>query len=490
MSEGGLNILNLIISNRDDIIYVLALLFSIGIGWHYRKIKDIGSKETFGNILGILIIVLVSGFHAAHIFLSFAISAGIILLHKYVQISHIITSVFMFLYLLFFRSVHYFGLPSPPGHTNLIQMILTLKLIGLAFQAKDASRKLKKATKEELENIPYYEKELAEINITRIFGYSFNYVGVLTGPYMTYRTYRDPFVVNYSSKKNGDRYCNEATMEKFKSIPIFLALYLFVSYLWPIGGIFKDEFYTEKSILYRLWYVWPVFFIFRMRMYIGLTLSECVCAAAGVGMYPKQWTPTPGKGPTTEVNKKPTDDDEYDFETIRNNDVYTTETCWSFRQAMKSWNMCVQYWLVMVVYKRFPIRKIRTAATLLVSAYWHGVNPGYYFCIFAAPFYVAIEDICLKRVSKFFPEKNPLWVNVATWFFKFFAFSYMGIAFQLMTFPKIWNFYNSVFHFGYILWALQLVLALGWPMISKSLNGKSRKEKINIPTADSRKKET
>jgi lysophospholipid acyltransferase 7 len=58
---------------------------------------------------------------------------------------------------------------------------------------------------------------------------------------------------------------------------------------------------------------------------------------------------------------------ELDFETVKNIDVWTTETCFSFREAMKSWNMCVQYWLAMYVYKRFPNKKLRTLATLAVS---------------------------------------------------------------------------------------------------------------------------
>lgn len=41
---------------------------------------------------------------------------------------HVFSFAFTFLYLLFFRTTAYFGIPYPPPHTNLIQMILTLKV--------------------------------------------------------------------------------------------------------------------------------------------------------------------------------------------------------------------------------------------------------------------------------------------------------------------------------------------------------------------------
>lgn len=34
----------------------------------------------------------------------------------------------MFAYLFFFRTTNHFGIPLPSGHTNMIQMILTLKV--------------------------------------------------------------------------------------------------------------------------------------------------------------------------------------------------------------------------------------------------------------------------------------------------------------------------------------------------------------------------
>lgn len=67
---------------------------------------------------------------------------------------------------------------------------------------------------------------------------------------------------------------------------------------------------------------------------------------------------------------------------------------------MKHWNICVQYWLAVNVYKRFPSKVFRTHATLMVSAIWHGVYTGYYACIGTVPFVLAVEDIWIKLLLK------------------------------------------------------------------------------------------
>jgi lysophospholipid acyltransferase 7 len=166
---------------------------------------------------------------------------------------------------------------------------------------------------------------------------------------------------------------------------------------------------------------------------------------------------------------------DYDFETIRNVYIYDTETCWTFREAMKKWNTCVQYWLAMYVYKRFPSKQFRTFATLAVSAYWHGVHPGYYFCILGAPFYVPIEDLYNKLYRNDATGLKRKIMDVICWINKFFAFSYFGIAFLLQSIDKILHYYASVAYCGYALWA---VLFLVGKLISMGRKGRTKRVEV------------
>lgn len=178
----------------------------------------------------------------------------------------------------------------------------------------------------------------------------------------------------------------------------------------------------------------------------------------GFAAYPIELEARCGHGPSKTITKELLDnpkDRDYSFDTIVNVDVQGVETCLTFREAMKHWNRCIQYWLAIYVYKRFPSKKYRVIATMSVSAFWHGVHAGYYFCILGPAFYLPVEDLYVKllKFDKVSDVQQNI-INVIKWTLKFFAFSYMGTAFLLKDVGLIWKFYSSVFHFGYIFWAI------------------------------------
>ncbi|CAD7086318.1 unnamed protein product [Hermetia illucens] len=466
----------------DDIVYLVCLLTCIAFGKYYREIKDDSQRKVIGTALGLLIIFIVSGIHIFHTLVSFAVSA-VIITQMHPSKSHLVSFAFMFGYLAFFRTTIYFGIPYPPGHTNMIQMLLTLKLVGLAFEKNTAYNKIKEreraladpGKKDEAAAIEItdYDTELQSIDITEIFHYSFNYIGILTGPYYRYRTYRDYFETPFRIYAKS----TEETLRKLQQIGLYIALYLVASYLWPLNYAMSTEFYEERSFFYRLMYVWPTFFIFRMRIYSGLILGETVCTNAGFGAYPTDADIASGEGPKKSYLhlKRNPEKLTYDFTTIKNADVYGVETCWTFREAMRYWNICVQYWLAINIYKRFPSKKYRTLVLLLISSFWHGIYSGYYMCIMGAAVYTPIEDIFNKAVRKDATGLQRRIIDVLFWISKFFSFAYLGIAFLLMTLDKIWFYYNSVYHFGYLYWVVLLVVGMTITNLRRGKNRERRK---------------
>ncbi|XP_055541308.1 lysophospholipid acyltransferase 7 [Wyeomyia smithii] len=460
---------------KDDIIYLVLLGLCIAFGQFYRKFRDPEQKKWVGTAVGLLIVFSTSGFHTLHMLFCYLV-CGLITIYFNRKACHLVSFGFMFGYLFLFRSLTFLGFEAPPGHSNMIQMILTLKLVGLAFEVNAAATKsaeigqAKKDEAGETVALSENEKALLKLDMLDVFHYSFNYVGVLTGPYYTFKTFRDTIYLPFSYNAN----CIEATVDKLKVIPLYAGLFLLISHIWPLNYATSSEFYEQRSFIYRLMYVWPTFFIFRMRIYTGIMLSECVCTMAGLGAYPKSCENKCGHGPSKDYSSLTSNPEgiEYDFETVRNIDVVNTEKCWTFREAMKYWNMCVQYWMAMYVYKRFPSKKYRTIATLAVSAIWHGVYAGYYFCICGAPFYLPIEDLYFKLFIKDATGTKRQVLNVICWISKFFAFSYMGIAFLLLTIDKIWFYYGSVYHFPYIMWLAMYLVGM---VIAKDRKAKAKR---------------
>ncbi|XP_028137199.1 lysophospholipid acyltransferase 7 [Diabrotica virgifera virgifera] len=435
--------------NTDDIIYLGLIFFQMGFGFYYRTINNVENKKLIGAAVGLAIAVVVSGFHVLHVLISTLINACIILFIDKRK-CHVYSFVFSFLYLMFFRTTAYFGIPYAPGHTNLVQMMLTLKLVGLACEVNtsfEAKKKKDESTKTEEQE---YEDERLQfkISFTDIFCYTFNYCGVLTGPYFRYVTYLDHLYKPYYKYDN----IVTALKKRIHWIPILGAAHLITNYYWPLSYVSTEEF-LDRSFFYRAWYVWPSFLIFRSRIYFGLVLTEIVCIFGGLGVYPEFAKAKSGHGPTQNYKKlKETTDPEvlkgleYDYETIQSINPYESDWVPTMREAMKHWNITIQYWLATYIYRKFPYKKYRTHVTMFMSALWHGVYAGYYFCIATVPFALLYEDVWVKLLLDGTEGVSLQLGKLLLLFLKMQMFSYQSISFVLLEIRKIMNYYNCVYH--------------------------------------------
>lgn len=97
---------------------------------------------------------------------------------------------------------------------------------------------------------------------------------------------------------------------------------------------------------------------------------------------------------------------------------------------------------------------------MLVSAFWHGIHPGYYATFLSAPFLLMAEDGMIKGLKSRIrsPRVNLIYDYVAS-FLRMRFFEYMSIGFFLLQFDEIWQFWSSVYFFGHIV--LILIIAFG-----------------------------
>ncbi|EFN78811.1 lysophospholipid acyltransferase 7 [Harpegnathos saltator] len=432
----------------DDVVYVSLLLISIAIGPLYRAVQEPHVKQWFATLFGIALVICVSGWSVLHPLITVLVNAIIITSLSWKK-CHLVSLFFSFFYLLvIFRLGDYFGLPSPPTHTNLVVMILTLKLPGLAFEINNAAT----ASNDDIQGIN--SEALKSISFMDVIHYSFGYMGVLTGPYYRYRTYWDSLHRPFS--KHVDPW--PLTYYKLKQIATYITIFLTVNHLFPSDYTQTLEF-EEHCFIYRFFYMYPAFAGFRLRMFIGMALAECVCQMSGLGAYPVCCQPVPGLGPRDYkvIEKLSMDDEkmkdtEQDFETVHNMNVWEVETSPLVKQTMKMWNTCIQYWMAICIYKRFPHKGLRTMVTLTLSALWHGYAAGYYFCICQVPLYLFFEDISVRFYNQCDPNGfgRKAW-GFFLWWAKLTCMAYLGVPFQLLHFYKIIHFYKSLYFSGHIL---------------------------------------
>lgn len=433
----------------DDIVYLIMLIISIGVGPLLRRIEDSHGQQIASAATGFCIVFLVSGSLIIHPIILVIANCGIVfLLNK--RICHTVSFIFCFGYLAFIRLSEHFGLPPIPPYLNAVQMILTLKMVGLAFEVHDTScrqadPKLKGSLEDKFKSI--------NPSVLDIACYAFCHAGVLTGPYYKFRTYWDSFHGPYSKYVNFMPHF----INCIKFVPMYAVLYLIFSYFYPVEYAESEEIFS-RSFWYRVWYITPLFISFRMRIYTGFTLSECQCITAGLGVYPVECKSKPGQGPMELQPLQDLSEDtyqlsqiQYEYETIHNLNVYNSEFVPTIREGMKNWNMTVQYWLAVFVYKRVPWKNLRVTITMFMSAFWHGIYPGYYLCLLSVPFQLMAEDVMAKAFRRNATEEGQKIYDRICWFFKMHAFSYMGVGFYLLEIKPTLSYWMSIYFLGHVL---------------------------------------
>ncbi|XP_040577700.1 LOW QUALITY PROTEIN: lysophospholipid acyltransferase 7 [Lepeophtheirus salmonis] len=412
---------------ESDYLYLLLLVLSVFYGKVLRSLywdKPLARKWA-STCAGFVADLIVSGPYLAHQLLSIFFQTLLLRFCPKKSLG-LVSFIFNFLYLFFFRLEDYLGIPIHPPISNAIQMILSLKMIGLAFDHQEGS---------------------INPSIMDIFHFSFSHATILTGPYVRFRTFNDCYKMEYFKSIN----CDKRVMDRIYYFPIFISVYFIIGYIFPFSAVLKDDFYETSSVFYRIFYFTPTFTTFRMRFYIGFILAECSCIMYGLGAYPSSRLNKPGHGPSKEaMDSIKYKDEDFDFLTIKNIDPWQTEVALTVRDALRQWNMTVQSWLVHYVYKKCPVKYLRTLSVMIVSSAWHGVHFGYYLSLGSIPLFLFVEDFYDKILRARLPNNYKKYYDIVGWFLRVQAFSYLSMAFQLLHINATLNYWRSIYFIGHV----------------------------------------
>ncbi|KAJ7313986.1 hypothetical protein JRQ81_005843 [Phrynocephalus forsythii] len=406
------------------------------------KVKQFG-----GAAAGLMLTLATCHIHTLHSLIT--ILGTWLIINLSPRSCHYLTLGWTFSYLLFFRTVTSFDLPEPTPFTNAVQLLLTLKMVSLANEVQEFTA----AKKQEVTS--FAKSSLIGVipkmpGLVEILCYSYCYVGLMTGPFYRYRTHYD--WLNQPDSSVIPSW--QPLLSRAKMIPVFGAFFLLVSHFFPLGYVRSEAFY-ERGFPFRLFYMVPIFFVFRMRFYVAWLCAECGCIAAAFGAYPTAAKARSGGGPTVEyepLSSKSIDGEAssitYDYETIKNIDPHGTDFCVKVKDGMRYWNMSVQWWLAQYIYKSAPVRSyvMRSAWTMLISAYWHGIHPGYYLSFLTIPLCLAAEGAMESGLLKHLSSSGRLYGDWVQWFLKMRAYDYMCMGFVLLTFEDTVRYWSSIYY--------------------------------------------
>lgn len=205
-----------------------------------------------------------------------------------------------------------------------------------------------------------------------------------------------------------------------------------------------EEEYANKSLLYKILYVYASLIVTRSKYYVGWKLGQGSIDFCGLGY-------------TIKTNEDGTE--EISFNKIDACNVITMEWSINPRIKLQYWNRSVHLWLKYYLYLRLASSKtfekkkwVASLITFLASALWHGFYPAYY--LFFIHFFF-IEQIAIWAEENFdifnkVEEMNIIvrivfWQTVMIWMFIY------GQSFTLLSVETVLNYYKAFYYVPNIL---------------------------------------
>jgi len=320
--------------------------------------------------------------------------------------------------------------------------VLTLRLIGQAFDIFDGTKNPDELSKD--------QKEQALKTIPSIFACAAHvfYPGsFMIGPQFPLRRYFD-FVEGKFSKDDNPPPSIAPGLQRLVIGLTYIGIY-------QLGSLIVNNEYIESPSyqalpLYQRLLIVGLYGRVMLYKYVSCWIvSEGACILAGISYN--------GRNSKGEIL----------WDGCENVQIAVFEKSYKFGHLIASFNKCTNHWIAQNVYKRLRFvgnRYVSQGAALLFLAVWHGLHSGYYVC-FMMEFIVMKMEKDLERMMSKNPtiqrwHMNPVafWIDVVickivvTVFF-----GYCTLPFGLLKFERWWGVYKDLYFIGCIIFGL-------WPL--------------------------
>ena len=102
----------------------------------------------------------------------------------------------------------------------------------------------------------------------------------------------------------------------------------------------------------------------------------------------------------------------------------------------------------------------RVAITMTVSAFWHGIHPGYYLAFLFVPVNLIAEDVMIAAFRDHRSARQQIIYDWLSWFCKMRSLEYMCMGFLLLTFYDTVRYWGSIYFVGHICLVIFICIGL------------------------------
>jgi lysophospholipid acyltransferase len=352
-----------------------------------------------------------------------------------------------------------------------IFMMQLFNYIGLGYNYQNGGKSVDKLTADQLER-----RVVDKPNYLTYLGYVNFLPACLVGPVYEYADFD-----NYLNRRADYASIPSTIPAVFKELGVFffsLVCYFGLAH-FNIDRVVQPEF-LEYSYGYQLLYMVICITYIELKYVTAWSLGMVSMRASGI-------TYNPRKNTTNKDNSI-----SYDFGRVEVNNMNKFYLDPSLKVKTDHWNISIQLALRRYIYenlynpadftddKKKRSRQFKAQlGTVLVSALWHGLYPGYYISFVHWILYMQIaqEVFRMRKVTGStiaqLYEKHETLMNIVDNLLSSFVLTYFGMAFHLMTWDRVWTYLQISYFLPYIL----LYVAFYLICIQKVFSRKGKKAK-------------
>ncbi|PPJ50442.1 hypothetical protein CBER1_05574 [Cercospora berteroae] len=316
------------------------------------------------------------------------------------------------------------------------QMVLVMKLSAFCWNVWDGTQK-----EEDLNDV---QKERAIRKLPGLLDYAgfvAFFPSIMIGPAFDYADYESWLNTTMFRLPPGTDPAKAPATRKKRKIPRSATPAMFklvTGLLWTLGFLqlsayfypellLSDE-YAKMNIFKRIFHMYAMNFVQRMKYYGVWTLTEGACILSGIGY--KGLNPKTGKP---------------DWDRLTNIKPWGVELAQNTHAYLGNWNINTNHWLRNYIYLRVTPKGKKpgfraSMATFVTSAFWHGFAPGYYLAFVLASFIQNVAKNARRLIRPFFmspdgtkPTKYKPYYDVFTWLVTQLIFSFTTTPFILLS---------------------------------------------------------